>query len=89
MPAGCTGVGDHMNNTLEKLSRHFSTAAVFALSFVVVIFIVNMAAWAALEVRDLLKAHAGDAIPNNPWVLREKAYPGWKPSDIFDLHMET
>ncbi|MSO54351.1 MAG: SGNH/GDSL hydrolase family protein [Rhodospirillales bacterium] len=50
---------------------------------------VNVLAWMALEVRDLLKVHGGALVPANPWAIRTQVYPGMTPDDIYQLHMES
>lgn len=59
------------------------------LGAVLVVVVANLLAWAALEARDLLKIHGGERVPDNPWALRAKIYPGMTPDDIYRLHIES
>ena len=60
-----------------------------AFNIIVLFILVNLLSVGALAVRDYFKANPGAFGPDNPWVIRAKAYPGWKSSDIYDLFIET
>ncbi len=78
-----------MTKPLIRLISAYRTAAVVLLNIAVLFVAVNLIALVALAARDFLKAHGGSLIPDNPWEIRTKLYPGWKSDDIFDLFIET
>ena len=59
--------------------------------FGVLLFFVllNLLAWAGLEVRDLIKATGLVVVENDPWEKRKLVHPGLSRGDIFKLHIES
>jgi len=72
-----------------KFREFYKDVSLIVFNLVVLFVVVNAAGFIGLHARDLLKAYGGSAVPNNPWVERQKAYPDLKPDQVYKLFMET
>jgi len=72
-----------------KFQKFYKDVSLIVFNLVVLFVIVNAVGFIGLQARDLLKAYGGSAVPNNPWVKRQKAYPDLKPDQVYKLFMET
>ncbi|MBI5163371.1 MAG: SGNH/GDSL hydrolase family protein [Magnetospirillum sp.] len=66
----------------------YASAAIMVLNLLLGMVALNLLAWVALTAIDWLKVRSGDAIPDNPWTLRQQVYPGWDKADIQALLKE-
>jgi lysophospholipase L1-like esterase len=67
----------------------YKDVSMILMNLVVLFVVVNILGFVGLQVRDLLKAYGGAAVPGNPWADRAKVYPGLDGKQIYHLFMES
>ena len=82
-------LGTQKDTFFGRLKVPIRATSLLVLALVIVFLTINGLAAGALGVRDYLRASDTALVPDNPWKIKAKVYPGWSPEDIYDIYQET